>query len=96
MKIEDITESRGHDDRIQTYTDSQIKRLVNEIRKNINGFNGAKIDGQTSVLNVSGKQVEKAFGMDLRQLSYQSDRHSKTAWLHKNGRDNYSMGYNKK
>ena len=95
MKIEDITESVKHHDRIQTYTDSQIKRLTSEIRKNINSFNGAKIDGQTSVLNVSGKQVEKAFGMDLRQLAFQSERHSKTAWLNKNGKDLYSMGYKK-
>ena len=92
MKIEDITESK-FTSKIQTYTDSQIKRLVNEIRKNINSFNGAKIDGQSSVLNVKGKQVARAFGMDLRQLAYQSERHSKTAWLHKNGKDVYSMGY---
>jgi len=85
----------AHHNRIQTYTDSTIKSLVNRIRSDINSFGSAKIDGRASVLNVSGRQVEKAYGLNLLQLSQQSERHSKTAWLHQNARDLYSMGYNK-
>ena len=94
MKIEDIT-NQSHNSKITNYTDSTIKRVVDDVRSNINSFGSAKIDGRAGVLNVSGRQVQKALGIDLRQLAYQSERHSKTAFLHKNGRDNYSMGYTK-
>lgn len=84
MKVSEIiTES-------SLQTDSAIKQLVDKIRQDIRSFNGAVIDGRSSVLNVKGSQVIKALGVDLNDLSaYESGG----AWVHKNGRDTYSLGY---
>ena len=71
-------------------TDSVIKQTVDTIRQNIKSFGSAKIDGQSSVLNVSGKQVSKTLGINLDALAAHE---TNSAWVHKNGRDNYSMGY---
>lgn len=88
MKIEDITES--FNDRMTQRVDADIELLVNEIRKDIRMFGNAKIDGYQSILNISGRAVQKAFGIDLEFLS----RHAAgRGWVHKNGKDSYSIGY---
>ncbi|GAG19315.1 unnamed protein product [marine sediment metagenome] len=83
MKIEEI---------ITETTDSVIKQTVDAIRQDIRSFNGAVIDGRASVLNVRGKQVSKTLGVNLDALAAHE---SESAWVHKNGRDNYSLGYKK-
>ena len=70
--------------------DSAIKQIVDNIRRDIRSFNGAVIDGRSSVLNVRGSQVIKALGVDLNDLAAHE---SGNAWVHKNGRDTYSLGY---
>ena len=72
--------------------DATIAELVDSIRKDINSYGNARIDGQHSVLNLRGKVVARRLGIDLNFLSRQAENHAQRGWIDKYG-DIYTIGY---